>query len=98
MNLLKYFFSRYFLKQAFVASLFFGTIITIVFIYLNISTNHNNYIKVPDLKGLSIENVAEILNKNKLKFEISDSTFFNPDFSNRFFSSSRHHPYNILSL
>ena len=80
MNLLKYFFSRYFLKQAFVASLFFGTIITIVFIYLNISTNHNNYIKVPDLKGLSIENVAEILNENKLKFEISDSTFFNPDF------------------
>ena len=80
MNLLKYFFSRYFLKQAFVASLFFGTIIAIVFIYLNISTNHNNYIKVPDLKGLSIENVAEILNKNKLKFEISDSTFFNPDF------------------
>ena len=80
MNLLKYFFSKYFLKQAFVASLFFGTIIAIVFIYLNISTNHNNYIKVPDLKGLSIENVAEILNKNKLKFEISDSTFFNPDF------------------
>jgi len=78
MNLLKYFFSRFFLKQIFLASILFGTIITIVFIYLNISTNHNNYIKVPDLKGLSIEEVTDILNKNKLKFEISDSTFFNP--------------------
>ena len=78
MNLLKYFFSRFFLKQIFLASILFGTIITFVFIYLNISTNHNNYIKVPDLKGLSIEEVTDILNKNKLKFEISDSTFFNP--------------------
>ena len=50
MNFLRYFFSKYFMKQAFIASLVSATIIVFVFLFLNITTNHNNYISVPDLK------------------------------------------------
>tara|TARA_B100000929_G_scaffold278630_1_gene255003 strand:+ start:689 stop:1243 length:555 start_codon:yes stop_codon:yes gene_type:complete len=80
MNFLRYFFSKYFIKQAFIASVISATIIVVVFLFLNISTNHNNYISVPDLKGILISDVEEILKENDLKFEVSDSTFFNPDF------------------
>tara|TARA_B100000902_G_scaffold303407_1_gene291544 strand:+ start:1473 stop:1589 length:117 start_codon:yes stop_codon:yes gene_type:complete len=38
------------MKQAFIASLVSATIIVFVFLFLNITTNHNNYISVPDLK------------------------------------------------
>ena len=80
MNLIRYFFSRYFFKQIFVASIISGFIIAVVFLFLNITTNHNNYISVPDLKGIEINEVEVILYQNHLKYEISDSTFFNPDF------------------
>ena len=80
MNLLKYFFSRYFIKQAFIAFLISSLIILFIFLFLNISTNHNNYISVPDLKGILISDAKEALIEDNLKFEVSDSTFFNPDF------------------
>ena len=80
MNLLKYFFSRYFIKQAFIAFLISSLIILIIFLFLNISTNHNNYISVPDLRGILISDAKEALIEDNLKFEVSDSTFFNPDF------------------
>ena len=80
MNLIRYFFSRYFFKQIFVATVISGFTITVIFLFLNISTNHNNYISVPNLKGLVINEVEGILYENNLKYEISDSTFFNPDF------------------
>ena len=80
MNLLKYFFSRYFIKQAFIAFLISSLIILFIFLFLNISTNHNNYISVPNLKGILISDAKEALIEDNLKFEVSDSTFFNPDF------------------
>ena len=80
MNFLRYFFSKYFMKQTFIASVISATIIVFVFLFLNITTNHNNYISVPDLKGFLISDVEEILKENDLNFEVSDSTFFNPNF------------------
>ena len=65
------------MKQAFIASVISATIIVFVFLFLNITTNHNNYISVPDLKGFLISDVEEILKENDLNFEVSDSTFFN---------------------
>ena len=80
MNLLKYLFSRYFLKQLII----FGTIVSIllffIFIFLNFNTNHNRYISVPDLVGKNLLESNKILGEYKLKFEISDSTFYDPSF------------------
>ncbi|MGL4630991.1 MAG: PASTA domain-containing protein [Leadbetterella sp.] len=56
---------------AFVMVLFFG----FFFVYLPWSTNHNQTIKIPNLKGLTAEAAEKILEDNDLEFEISDSTF-----------------------
>ena len=81
MNLLKYFFSKYFLKQSFYAIIFLSTTLALVFLYLNISTNHNRYISVPDLKGISVTELDPILKKSNLNFEVTDSTFYNSSYS-----------------
>jgi len=80
MILMKYFFSKYFFKQIFIVSIITGLLIFILFIFLNINTNHNNHILVPDLVGFQIEEFEEILNQRKLTYEIVDSTFYNPEF------------------
>ncbi|MBK9511271.1 MAG: PASTA domain-containing protein [Cytophagaceae bacterium] len=45
------------------------------FIYLPWSTNHGESVKVPDLKGLSIEDAENLLDNADLDFEVSDSIF-----------------------
>jgi eukaryotic-like serine/threonine-protein kinase len=56
---------------AIVAALFFG----FFFVYLPWSTNHNEAIKVPDLKGLSLEVAEDLLDDANLNYEVSDSIF-----------------------
>ena len=50
-------------------TLLFLSIYNFVFIFLNLSTNHNRYILVPDLVGKNLIEINEILNENKLNFE-----------------------------
>jgi eukaryotic-like serine/threonine-protein kinase len=45
------------------------------FVYLPWSTNHNESIKVPNLKGLSLEAAQGLLDDSDLKYEVSDSIF-----------------------
>ncbi len=45
------------------------------FVYLPWATNHGQSISVPNLKGLSLEDAEDLLDKNDLDYEISDSTF-----------------------
>ncbi len=54
-----------------IAALFFG----FFFVYLPWSTNHNEAIKVPDLKGLSLDAAEDLLDDANLNYEISDSVF-----------------------
>lgn len=51
-----------------------GLVIALL-IFLNIYTLHNESITVPDLRGLSVENAAQILKNKNLRFEIVDSVF-----------------------
>jgi beta-lactam-binding protein with PASTA domain len=51
-----------------------------LYIYLNLTTNHNNYIKVPDLKGISFVNAVRILNEKNLSFIVIDSALYNPNY------------------
>lgn len=44
-------------------------------IWLNFYTLHNESITVPDLRGLSVENAAQILKNKNLRFEVVDSVF-----------------------
>lgn len=46
-----------------------------VLIWMNIFTLHNESITVPDLRGMTIEKVSQILQNKNLRFEIVDSVF-----------------------
>ena len=80
MNFIKYIFSKYFFKQilnAIILTLFF---ILIIYFYLNITTNHNKYINVPELNGVAFNEAIEILDENNLSFIVLDSALYNPEY------------------
>jgi eukaryotic-like serine/threonine-protein kinase len=45
------------------------------YVYLPSSTNHGETITVPNVEGMTIEEVQETLEKRQLRFEVSDSTY-----------------------
>ena len=53
------------------------TILLILFIvvFLRIYTNHGDSVEIPDLKGKSLEETANILEDKDLRFEIQDSVY-----------------------
>ena len=54
-----------------------GTVITMIFfyIYLPVITNHGESITVPDLQGVSIDELQEFLVECDLRFEVVDSVY-----------------------
>ncbi len=52
-------------------------VLTLLFfyIYLPITTNHGETINVPDLKGKTIEQIEEILDKSNLRYQVNDSSY-----------------------
>ena len=71
MNFLKFLFSKYFLKQLTKAVFFSILILFSLYIYLKISTNHNQYIKVPNLDGINFEQAIKILEESDLSYVVS---------------------------
>ena len=55
----------------------FGSAITLIFfyIYLPVVTNHGESITVPDLQGVSIDELQEFLVERDLRFEVVDSVY-----------------------
>lgn len=52
-----------------------ATIVIVVLIWMNVYTLHGESITVPDLRGMSIDKVAQILQNKNLRFEVVDSVF-----------------------
>ena len=50
-------------------------ILLFFYVYLPITTNHGETIKVPDLKGKTIDQAEEILNKADLRYQVNDSSY-----------------------
>ena len=80
MDFLKFIFSKRFVKHIFVAILLSIALIVGLFFWLNYYTNHKEYIEVPDLSKLSIDIVEKKLEGMNLRYTVTDSTAFNPDF------------------
>ena len=80
MSVLKYLFSKSFLKTSFriiiTALLFF----LILVIFLRLNTRHGDFIVVPDLIGKNIQEFESELNELDLQYIISDSGNYNPEF------------------
>lgn len=80
MNFIKFLFSKAFLLQLFLAVVALVLIVFIVLQWLDFSTNQDQRIEVPNLKGLSLDKVDEHLEELELRRDILDSANYNPDF------------------
>lgn len=75
MNIFKFFKSKYFYINLAAALLVFVVLSWGVLRLLDIFTMHGEAVTVPDLKGQTIEEVAEIMEQRSLRFEVVDSVY-----------------------
>jgi len=80
MSFVKFLTSKVFFKQLALAIVAIIVLCFIMLKWLNITTNHGDFVVVPDLKGKSIETVKIELDDNDLAMEIQDSANFNPNY------------------
>ncbi|MBL30892.1 MAG: penicillin-binding protein [Flavobacteriaceae bacterium] len=88
MKFSKLFFSCYFLKQLSKIIAFLIVVGLLLIKILDFITHKNEYIVVPDIKSMTLEEGIVKLNENKLRYEVIDSVKFNPDLK----------PYAIINL
>lgn len=80
MSIVKFLTSKVFFKQVALAIVAVVVLCFIMLKWLNITTNHGEFVVVPDLKGKSIETVKIELKDNDLAMEIQDSANYNPNY------------------
>ncbi|MEM9679810.1 MAG: PASTA domain-containing protein [Bacteroidota bacterium] len=80
MSLIKFLTSKTFLKQIVLAIVALVVLCFFLLKWLNATTNHNEFVVVPDLKGKSLETVSIELEDNDLVMEIQDSANYNPNY------------------
>lgn len=79
MNFLRFLFSKTLLVQLILAFLVGLLFVYSMLSFLKYITLHNEYQKVPDLKGISLINLAQITADKNLRYEIIDSSKFTPN-------------------
>lgn len=79
-NFLRFFLSKLFLKQLLWAGLLIVLFVGLSFYGLNKLTQQGENIQVPDLEAIDIETIASVLDQHELRFEVLDSTKFNPSY------------------
>ncbi|MFQ3340450.1 MAG: beta-lactam-binding protein with PASTA domain [Flavobacteriaceae bacterium] len=79
MNFLCFFFSKLFLWQLLYLGLASTTFFFLVSVSLREITNHNDYQKVPNLRGVTLSAIPAIMEEQNFRFEVIDSTKFVPE-------------------
>lgn len=77
---MKFFYSRIFIKQLFLAIIIFSIIVLFSIVFLFFYTNQTSRVTVPNLVGISLDEIDEITAKNNLRYEIIDSSFYNEEY------------------
>ncbi len=80
MNFFRFLFTKAFLKQLLYALIVLVVLCLIFLWWLRMTTHHGEKIEVPDLSKLTLEEAAEVLDDVDLKYEIMDTTNYNPEF------------------
>lgn len=80
MKFLKFLISKAFFKQLGIAVILTGLLLIGVFQWLKITTNHDEYIVVPNLEKLELDIVGKKLTNMNLRYEVLDSANFNPNY------------------
>ena len=80
MSIIQFFKSKLFFKQ--IAFAIIGLVVFVFFFkfQLNVTTNHDQKIQVPDLNKLSMADAEKTLNELGLDFVVKDSASYNPTF------------------
>ena len=77
---MKFLFSRVFIKQLFLATIIFSIIVLGSIVFLFFYTNQTSRVIVPNLNGMNLDEIELVISKNKLRYEIIDSSFYKQDF------------------
>ena len=80
MSIIKFIFSKSFVKQLVLALIILVVFIFLVKWWLSGTTNHDQRIAVPDIKGMTLELVEQELSNADLRYFIIDSANYNPDY------------------
>lgn len=80
MTFIKFLFTKVFLKQLSIAIIVLLGIAFVILFWLKFTTNHNQKIEVPSLAKMSLDTAENKLNELDLRFEVIDSSNYNPDF------------------
>lgn len=75
MTLKEFFKTRTFWMNALAAVSITILLILFVIVFLRIYTNHGESVEIPDLKGKTTQEAANLLNRYELRFEIKDSVY-----------------------
>lgn len=75
MDFLRFLLTRQFLKNFLLAIALTVIVIMSVLVFLRIYTHHGQAISVPDLSGLTLSEVDDVLASRRLRYEITDSIF-----------------------
>ena len=76
MKILDHFKSNSLAKQIFLMLVIIFIVFFLVYNSLKIYTKHNTYIEVPDLAGKNLDEAISVLDDNKLRYEVLDSSKF----------------------
>ncbi len=80
MTFIKFLFTKVFLKQLLIAVIVLLGLTFVILFWLKSTTNHNQKIEVPSLAKMSLDVAEDKLDELDLRFEILDSSNYNPDF------------------
>lgn len=80
MSIVKFLTSKVFFKQLALAIVAVVVLAFITLKWLNVTTNHGEFVKVPDLKGKSLETAQIELKDNDLTWKLQDSANYNPNY------------------
>lgn len=64
-----------YLKTVLKGAAVFALLIVVLIIWLRFYTHHNESIVVPDLRGYTVEEAADVLKNKHLRFEVIDSVY-----------------------
>lgn len=80
MSLIKFLTSKEFIKQIALAIIVVLVLGFFALRYLKFTTNHGDFVEVPDLKGKTLEVVQIEIDDNDLRMVVQDSANYNPNY------------------
>ncbi len=79
-NFLNFLKSKVFFIQIGIAFVVLLVFVFVVLRWLNSSTNHGDFVVVPDLAKLTVTEMRDVVDEASLRFEVLDSANYNPDY------------------